>query len=183
MQMQGVRFLFLGNPAYAWRAMMTSSMTSEQVIRLLDLEPLAGEGGYFRQTFPGGDENRPAHSAIYYLITPDSFSGLHRLTEDELFHFYGGDPCDMIQVTPEGQLHWSQLGTDLAAGQRPQVMVPAQTWQGTKLGPGGSWALLGTTMTPGFRPDMFELASPAQLQDLSPDAQRACLPFLTANTP
>jgi predicted cupin superfamily sugar epimerase len=183
MQTQGVRFCFLAKPAYVWSATMTSSMTAEQVIRLLDLGPLAGEGGYYRQTVPGGDERQPAYSAIYYLITPDSFSGLHRLTEPELFHFYAGDPCDMIQVTQDGQARQFHVGADLLAGQRPQVMVPAHTWQGTKLRPNGSWALLGTTMTPGFRPDMFELATRERLHGLPDDVQRVCAPILAANTP
>jgi uncharacterized protein len=91
-------------------------------------------------------------TAIYYLLTPETFSALHRLRSDEVFHFYLGDPVEMLQLLPGGEGRLHVLGTDLAAGMRPQVVVPRDVWQGARLLPGGSLALLGTTVAPGFDP-------------------------------
>lgn len=129
-------------------------MTAEDVIAALELEPHPLEGGFFRETYrarqmmPNAD--RPLSTAIYYLLTPQSISKLHRLATDELFHFYLGDPVEQLHLHADGRGEIVTLGTDLAAGHRPQVLVPAGVWQGAKLAPGGRLALLGTTMTPGF---------------------------------
>ena len=128
-------------------------MTANDIIRLLDLKPLPLEGGYFRETyrskvvFPG--RQKSAGTAIYYLLTPDTCSALHRLPTDELFHFYQGDPVQMLQLGPDsGKV--VMLGNDIQAGQRPQVVVPAGVWQGSCLAEGGKFTLMGTTMAPGF---------------------------------
>lgn len=144
-------------------------MHADEVIERLGLEPLAGEGGWFRQTWssPGGEGvPDPLGTAILYLVTPASWSALHRLADDEVFHFYLGDPCVMAMASPSGEVREIRLGQDIAAGERVQHVVPAGWWQGTQLAPGGEWALLGTTMAPGFRPERFELASPAALEAL-----------------
>lgn len=136
-------------------------LSADDVIALLDLRPLAEEGGFYAETYrlfgaaaptesPPG--SRPLATAIYYLVTPDAFSALHRLPTDELFHFYLGDPVEQLQLRPDGTGRVVALGVDLAAGQRPQVIVPGGVWQGSRLAAGGvhGFALLGTTMTPGF---------------------------------
>jgi uncharacterized protein len=137
-------------------------MTADDVKRLLELTPLELEGGFFRETYrsrwmisaeclpEGMLGQRSIGTAIYYLITPESFSTLHRLPGSEVFHFYLGDPVVMLQLHPEGTSRTVTLGTDLAAGQQPQVVVRGGTWQGCRLAPGGEWALMGTTMSPGF---------------------------------
>lgn len=120
-------------------------MTAEQIIAALGLKPLPHEGGFYAETY------RSAFStAIYYLLTAETFSAMHRLKFDEMFHFYWGDPVEMLQLWPDGTGRVVTLGTDLAAGQRPQVLVPGGVWQGARLLPGGNVALLGTTMAPGF---------------------------------
>ena len=143
-------------------------MTAEEIRRLLGLAPLPHEGGYFAETYratdmlpaglpgSGGNDARALATAIYYLLTPETFSALHRLPWDELFHFYMGDPVEMLQLAPDGTGRVVMLGADLAAGMRPQVLVPRGVWQGTRLQPGGRVALLGTTMSPGF--DFADLA-------------------------
>lgn len=73
-----------------------------------------------------------------------------------MFHFYLGDPVEMLQLLPGGEGRVQVLGTDLAAGMRPQVVVPRGTWQGTRLLAGGRMALLGTTVSPGFDPSDYE---------------------------
>lgn len=149
--------------------------TVEEIIAALGLRPLPGEGGWFAETWRGPEvaipagvgelagQTRPLDTAIYYLITPDQFSALHRLKADETFHFYLGDPCEMTLLYPEGRIGHRLLGTDLAAGMAPRYRVPAGVWQGTRLAPGGDFALLGTTMTPGFDPADFTLGERADL--------------------
>lgn len=144
-------------------------LTAQQVIALLDLKPQPQEGGFFRETYRsnelvtlrGGD--RAAGTAIYYFLTPDTFSALHRLPTDEVFHFYLGDPVQMLQLGPNGKGQVLTLGNDLEVGQRPQVVVPAGVWQGSRLAPGGKLALLGTTMAPGFDFSDYEAGDRAVL--------------------
>lgn len=137
-------------------------MTADEVKQLLQLKPLSIEGGFFRETYrsrwvvsseylPNGiSGSRSIGTAIYYMITPETFSALHRLPGTEVFHFYLGDPVLMLQLLPDGSTQMITLGNDLLAGQQPQVVVRGQIWQGSKLAPGGKWALMGTTMSPGF---------------------------------
>ena len=135
-------------------------MSAADVIAQLDLVPLPGEGGYYAETYRttltldreqlpdehGGD--RHAGTAIYFLVTPDAFSAMHRLAGDELYHFYAGDPVDLVTIDPDGTVQTRRLGTDFASGERPQLLAPGGSWQGSALAPGGEWALLGTTMSP-----------------------------------
>jgi len=103
---------------------------------------------------PGG---KSASTAIWYLLTPDTCSALHRLPADEVYHFYLGDPVELLLLNPEGG-EVVTVGPDLRSGQRPQVVVPAGTWQGSALAAGGAFALMGTTMAPGFDFSDYEAA-------------------------
>jgi len=148
---------------------------AEDAIRMLSLVPLAGEGGYFKETYrsrlclsaatlPRGYEGaRDASTAIYYLLTKDTFSAMHRLRGDEVFHFYLGDPVEMLQLRADGAGGVLVIGIDIANGMSPQVVVPAGVWQGLRLVSGGDFALLGTTMAPGFEVRDFELGDRAEL--------------------
>ncbi|MBN2290486.1 MAG: cupin domain-containing protein [Candidatus Glassbacteria bacterium] len=155
-------------------------MDAEQIISRLGLEPHTGEGGFFRETYRsaqtippqalGGlyQSERSLSTAIYYLLTPDDFSAMHRLRSDEVFHFYLGDPVTMLLLYPDGQAGIKVLGRDLEAGQLLQVPVPRSVWQGLYLNEGGGFALLGTTVAPGFDPDDFELGDRESLCRLYP---------------
>ncbi len=131
-------------------------MTADEIKSLLNLEPHPVEGGWFRRTYTsaGGVEllrgRRPQGTAIYYLLEAGAFSEMHVLKSDEIFHFYLGDPVEMLQLNPDGRSALLTLGPDLRKGQRPQIIVPAGVWQGTRLVHGGKVALLGCTVTPGF---------------------------------
>ncbi len=137
-------------------------LTANEIIKRLELAPLPGEGGFFRETYrsrlaipskvlpPGYAGNRQVSTAIYYFLTPETCSLLHRLTGDEIFHFYLGDPVEMLQLHADGTGELIIIGSELAAGMRPQVLVPAGSWQGSRLVSGGQFALMGTTMAPGF---------------------------------
>jgi predicted cupin superfamily sugar epimerase len=130
-------------------------MTADEIKALLHLTPHV-EGGFFRRTYtcrtpielPRG--MRAQSSAIYYLLDVGNFSEMHVLESDEMFHFYLGDPVEMLQLFPDGRAAIVTLGADLAAGQQVQVLVRAGVWQGTRLIGGGTVALLGCTVTPGF---------------------------------
>jgi predicted cupin superfamily sugar epimerase len=131
-------------------------MTADEIKALLNLQPHPIEGGHFRRTYtsaatldlPGGI--RPAGTAIYYLLEPGTFSEMHVLSSDELFHFYLGDPVEMLQLYEDGRSAIFTLGQDLMDDQHVQLVVPAGVWQGTRLIGDGKVALLGCTVTPGF---------------------------------
>ena len=131
-------------------------MTTAEVIQLLGLKPHPVEGGYFRRTYtsPGTVDLprgvRAQGTTIYYLLEAGTFSEMHVLDSDEIFHFYLGDPLEMLQLLPDGRSAVLTLGPDLAAGQHVQLVVPAGVWQGTRLVGSGKMALLGCTVTPGF---------------------------------
>lgn len=135
------------------------ALSAEDVIRLLDLVPHPAEGGFFRETYraatapPGAD--RCHATAIYYLLTPETLSAMHRLTSDEVFHHYAGDAVEQLHLHPDGRSERVRIGADLAAGERPQVLVPAGVWQGARLVEGGRWALMGCTVAPGFSFDDY----------------------------
>jgi hypothetical protein len=98
---------------------------------------------------------------------------MHMLASDEVFHFYLGDPVEMLELFPDGTSRITTLGPDLAAGQQVQHIVPAGIWQGTILTPGGSVALLGCTVTPGFSYDDYTSATYAELAARWPVAREA----------
>ena len=143
-------------------------MTADEIKEMLQLEPLRMEGGFFRETYrsrwmvspdylPEGMQGMHSiGTAIYFLITPDSYSRLHRLPGSEIFHFYLGDPAIMLKLKPDGTHETITLGHDLAGGARPQVVVRGHVWMGCHLAPGGKFALMGTTMSPGFAPSDYE---------------------------
>jgi uncharacterized protein len=135
----------------------------ERVAELLGLEPLPGEGGLFRRTHI--DEHS---SAIYYLLLAPDCSALHRLTATETYHWYAGAPLRLLLLDADGRVTEPVLGPDLAAGQRPQIVVPAGTWQGSS--PAGEWSLVGTTTAPPFDWAGFELGERAALTARYPEA-------------
>jgi uncharacterized protein len=144
-------------------------MTADDVIRILNLQPHPVEGGFFRETFrsagslPAYGSSRSVSTAIYYLLKPGHVSELHTLPGDEVFHFYLGAPVRMLQLWPGGIGKEVVLGPALAAGQVPQLVVPAGVWQGTKLIGDEGFALLGATMAPGFDYADYRGASRAEL--------------------
>ena len=131
-------------------------MTADEIKSLLQLEPHPVEGGSFRRTYTSRLSiqlergQRAAGTAIYYLLESGTFSEMHMLASDELFHFYLGDPVEMLQLWPDGRSELVTLGPDLAAGQHVQLLVPAGVWQGTRLIGEGKVALLGCSVVPGF---------------------------------
>jgi uncharacterized protein len=144
-------------------------MTAEDVKKILGLQPHPREGGWYVRTYEAAERvgveafedkryegPRRTGTAIYYLLEPDTFSEMHRLKSDEVFHFYAGDAVEMLQLTEKGEGAMVVIGNDLLRGQRPQVIVERGVWQGLRLVQGGRWALLGCTVSPGFEFEDYE---------------------------
>lgn len=157
-------------------ALLTSElMTAQQIKALLNLYPHPVEGGHFRRTYtsthtmelPRG--TRSPSSAIYYLLETTGFSEMHVLDSDEVFHFYLGDPAEMLQLHPDGSSTVITLGPDLEAGHQVQVFVPAGVWQGMRLIGHAEFALFGCTVTPGFNYADYHNASYAELSAKWPE--------------
>ena len=149
-------------------------LTAEQIRELLQMRPHPIEGGYFAETYrgaavvprsllPGYPGDRAISTAIYYLLTPDTFSAMHRVRGDEMFHFYLGDAVEMLQLKADGTGEVIVLGQDIAAGMRLQHTVPGGVWQGSRVRAGGKFALLGTTMSPGFEYEDYETGTRQKL--------------------
>jgi len=140
-------------------------ISAQQVIDTLGLIPLEDEGGMYRNSYNSEDlvGTKPICTAIYYLLTENTFSHLHRLASDELYHFYLGDPMELVQIDTHGTLKTIVLGQDILAGQQVQAVVTKEIWQGSRLLPGGKFALVGTTMAPGYVQEEYEHANAAEL--------------------
>ena len=139
-------------------------MTADEVADRFGLQPLPVEGGHFRRYWCSPDgADRPDGSAILFLLTdePAGFSQFHRLSGDEVWHRYLGDPAELVLLAPDGSSEHVVLGGDVAAGHDVVHVVPAGTWMAARTT--GSWSLLGTTMAPGFTPDAYEDGDPAVL--------------------
>ncbi len=141
-------------------------MTADEVKEVLGLVPHPREGGWYVRTWESRERVRASGgavrgerwtgTAIYYLLEPGTFSELHRLRSDEVFHHYMGDAVEQLQLEEGAEGRVVVMGADLAAGQRPQVAVRRGVWQGARLVEGGRWALLGCTVVPGFAFEDYE---------------------------
>ena len=137
------------------------ALSAGEIVRLLDLKPHP-EGGHFREMFrdPHADASgRAASTAIYFLLARGERSHWHRVDAVEVWHHYAGAPLvlEMAQ-SAQGPVRRMKLGDDLAAGERPQGVVPAGHWQAAESL--GAWTLVGCTVAPGFEFASFELAPP-----------------------
>lgn len=153
---------------------------ADKIKSLLNLRLHPAEGGFFVETYRS-DERIPKDSlpgrykgqrslatAIYYLLTSETFSAMHRLQTDEIFHFYLGDPVEMLQLRPDGTGRAIILGPDILKGMSPQVIVPRGIWQGARLSPGGTFSLMGTTVSPGFEFEDYEFGHRDELIESYP---------------
>ena len=159
------------------------TLTPEKIIKILELEPLPVEGGLFRQTYISAEgiqkehlpdrysNHKPFGTAIYYMLTsdPNSFSALHKLPTDEIWHFYLGDPVELFELHPDGSSQKLVLGQEITQGQTLQHVVPEGVWQGSRVSEGGEFALLGTTMAPGFMPEDYVGGNRMELIEMYPN--------------
>jgi uncharacterized protein len=131
--------------------------TAAEIIARLELKPHP-EGGHFRETFRDthlNNDGRSASTAIYFLLARGERSHWHRIDAVEVWHYYAGNPLT-LQIADSDGTRTVRLGADLAAGEVPQAIVPAQAWQAAESA--GDWTLAGCTVAPGFDFAKFELA-------------------------
>jgi predicted cupin superfamily sugar epimerase len=135
---------------------LMSSLSAADVIRLLALESHP-EGGHYRETFrdPRTVDGRALSTAIYFLLARGQRSHWHRIDAVEVWHHYAGAPLALSIFGADGT-SVVRLGSDVAAGDRPQAIVPAGAWQAAESL--GAWTLVGCTVAPGFEFMGFELA-------------------------
>jgi predicted cupin superfamily sugar epimerase len=134
---------------------LATPLTAQDLIRLLDLKPHP-EGGHFRETFRDVGAGRAASTAIYFLLARGERSHWHRIDAVEAWHWYAGAPLVLDIARQPGRIERLTLGCDLAAGERPQAIVPVHAWQAAASL--GDWTLCGCTVAPGFDFSGFELA-------------------------
>jgi uncharacterized protein len=138
---------------------MAPALTAADIIARLDLKPHP-EGGHYRETFRDSRldaDGRSASTAIYFLLARGERSHWHRIDAVEVWHYYAGSALK-LQIAEGGGPRTLLVGPDLAAGEMPQAMVPAQAWQAAESC--GDWTLVGCTVAPGFDFATFELAPP-----------------------
>jgi hypothetical protein len=151
-------------------------MTADEVKEILGLVKHPREGGWYVRTweseefvaatcFDDGryEGARRTSTAIYYLLEPGTFSEMHVLKSDEIFHHYMGGAVEMLQLFEDGRSERVVIGKDLVAGERPQHVVRTGVWQGSRLLKAEGWALLGCTVSPGFEFVDYEDASAEEL--------------------
>jgi predicted cupin superfamily sugar epimerase len=132
---------------------------SRRIIATLELAPHP-EGGWYRETWRGDPaaDGRSTGTAIYYLLEAGQVSHWHRVDAAEIWHWYAGSPLH-LSLSPDGAGSARLvLGPDIAAGERPQVLVPPGCWQSARSL--GAYTLVGCTVSPGFHFSGFELAPP-----------------------
>ena len=136
---------------------MMQALAAKDVVRLLDLKSHP-EGGHYRETWRADAAlgERPAGTAIYYLLAEGEISHWHRIDADEIWHWHAGSALD-LGLSHDGQhVDMHRLGPDLGQGERPQVIVPRFCWQTARSL--GAWSLVSCTVSPAFAFDGFELA-------------------------
>ncbi|MBP2291710.1 cupin domain-containing protein [Azospirillum rugosum] len=140
---------------------MPEPLTPERIIDLLGMTPHP-EGGHYVETYrdapPGG--GRGVKTGIFFLLRAGERSHWHRVDAVEMWHWHAGGALE-LSISEDGRsVDRLILGMDLAAGQRPQGVVPAHTWQAARPldGPTGGWVLVGCTVSPAFEFAGFEMA-------------------------
>ncbi|MEI8600988.1 cupin domain-containing protein [Shewanella sp. PP-Sp27a-2] len=134
--------------------------TADDFIEHLALEQHV-EGGYYRSSYRSEtpfDQTRALWSSIYFLLRTGEVSHFHRLTADEMWYFHAGQSLTIYMIAPDGVLTTAQLGLDLAAGERPQFLVPKGCIFGSAMNQPG-FSLVGCMVSLSFTFDDFELFS------------------------
>jgi len=156
------------------------TLTADQIKTLFAMQPHP-TCGFFAQSYqssgiqiPAGAlppefaGPRPLASALYFLVTADTQTALHRIHSDQIYHHYAGDPLEVLLLRGDGPAGVVIVGADLAAGQRPQLLVPADTFHISRVRPGGAYAFMGTTAWPDVLPADIELGDVEQLMAAFP---------------
>lgn len=156
-------------------------MHFQEVKEILGLNNLDQEGGWFNEIYrckvPSSQQDRCCGTSIYYALAGKQISKFHKVTSDEIWLYHAGTPARQILLYEDG--HWEEhiIGPDLKAGQRPQSIIPAGTWQGASLidQSDESWGLFGATVFPGFEYNDFSVCPASELMNKFPDAKDAII--------
>jgi uncharacterized protein len=149
---------------------MDDVLTADEIRSLLELEPNA-TCGFVRVTFlskqsiaPGGlpapfADGRPLGSALYFMVTPGAPVRLHRIRNDQLYHYYLGDPLEVFLLHADGTTERTIVGPDLRNGQRVQLLIPGNTFHTARLTGHRRWFLGASTEWPGVMPADVEIGN------------------------
>ena len=144
---------------------------ADRIIRLLKLKPHP-EGGWYRETFRDPGRKRAHSTAIYFLLAKGQASRWHRVDAAEVWHWYAGAPLELLVAKDRAKPKRHILGSDLAKGERPQLVVPPGQWQAARSL--GAYTLVGCTVAPGFLFERFELGEmPSAWEKASPTPARS----------
>ena len=155
----------------------------EQIINQLELKAHP-EGGYFKETYRSTGiiktdslnhnftSERNYSTCIYFLLTSEKFSALHRIKQDEIWHFYKGSPIKLHIITNDGKYSYHIIGNQLSNGEVPQFVVPGGCWFAAEVLENNSYSLAGCTVSPGFSFEDFELPSQKELIQLFPHLKK-----------
>jgi uncharacterized protein len=167
----------LANPAKP----MPENVTADEIRTLLKLEPNA-TWGFVRETYksdlsiaPGGlptpfDGGRPLGSALYFMVTPAAPVKLHRIKNDQLYHYYLGDPIEVLMLRANGDSELVVVGPNIVGGQLLQLFIPGNTFHTARITGKHRWFLGASTEWPGVIPEDVELGNVEQLAVKYPEA-------------
>jgi predicted cupin superfamily sugar epimerase len=153
---------------------MNDSMTADELRAVLELEPNA-TCGFVRLTYvsqqsiaAGGlpapfADGRPLGSALYFMVTPGAPVRLHRIRNDQLYHYYLGDPIEVFLLHADGSTERVIVGPDLRSGERVQLLIPGNTFHTARLIGSRRWFLGASTEWPGVVPADVEIGDLEQL--------------------
>lgn len=165
-------------------------MTAIELVSHFNMTPHP-EGGFFTETYrsagtiarsalpEGYTGDRSFSTAILFLLRQGEYSHLHRIRQDEVWHFHMGGPLRLVSLSPEGVEREILLGTDLVCGHAVQAVVPGGNWFGATPAPGVDFALVGCTVAPGFDFTDFEMGNRQALEQAFPAAQKLVREFTT----
>jgi predicted cupin superfamily sugar epimerase len=158
---------------------MMDELTADEILTLLKLEPNA-TCGFVRVTFvskqsiaagglpPPFAEGRPLGSALYFMVTPSAPVRLHRIRNDQLYHYYLGDPLEVFLLHTDGTTERIVVGPDLRSGHRVQLLIPGNTFHTARLIGRGHWFLGASTEWPGVIPADVEIGNVDELAGIYP---------------
>ena len=109
-----------------------------------------------------------AGSALYFMVTPDAPVRLHRIRNDQLYHYYLGDPIEVLMLCDDGTQR-VVVGPDLREGQRVQLFIPGNTFHTARVIGPRRWFLGASTEWPGVEPADVEIGDVEALAARYPD--------------
>ena len=151
----------------------------KHIIKVLEMIPHP-EGGFYKENYRAKGEinanaltdkyngSRNFSTGIYFMLTEDSFSAFHRINQDEMWHFYDGDPIELHMITKSGDYSCVIIGRDISNNEFLQYVVPGGVWFASRVKNKAEYSLLGCTVSPGFDFNDFVLPSRKEMTALFP---------------